>query len=85
MNTTILILIATMLVTVLSFYTVFKTKFTFNVYANIIILVLVSLFIGYHISNIPKNGEWYHYGLLMVLLYGVYNVFNRIKSNLVAK
>ena len=32
MNTTILILIATMLVTVLSFYTVFKTKFTFNVY-----------------------------------------------------
>ena len=82
MNTTILILIATMLVTVLSFYTVFKTKFTFNVYANIIILVLVSLFLGYHISNMSAQGAWYQYCLIGIFVCGIYNVLLRVKQQI---
>lgn len=85
MQSTMITLLITMCVTLLLYFFVYKQGFRFNVYANIIILVLVSLFLGYHISNLPSIGAWYQYSLIVMFMYGIYNVLMRIKHQLEIK
>ena len=64
------------------YFFIYKQGFRFNVYANIIILVLVSLFLGYHISNMSAQGAWYQYCLIGIFVYGIYNVLMRVKQQI---
>lgn len=85
MQSTLITLLSTMFATLMLYFFIYKQGFRFNVYANIIILVLVSLFLGYHISNMPSIAAWYQYSLIVMFMYGIYNVLMRIKHQLEMK
>ncbi|MGB4931323.1 MAG: hypothetical protein WBP43_15200 [Chitinophagales bacterium] len=82
MQSTLITLLITMFATLMLYFFIYKQGFRFNVYANIIILVLVSLFLGYHISNMSAQGAWYQYCLIGIFVYGIYNVLMRVKQQI---
>ena len=82
MQSTLITLLCTMFATLMLYFFIYKQGVRFNVYANIIILVLVSLFLGYHISNMSAQGAWYQYCLIGIFVYGIYNVLIRVKQQI---
>jgi hypothetical protein len=82
MQSTLITLLCTMFATLMLYFFIYKQGVRFNVYANIIILVLVSLFLGYHISNMSAQGAWYQYCLIGIFVYGIYNVLMRVKQQI---
>jgi hypothetical protein len=78
MSTTIEMLIVIISIACILSFAIFGDRILKNIYFNIIILMLVSGFIGYELSTIEHKMQWYSIALIGVMGYGMMNVMGRI-------
>ncbi|HNE47337.1 MAG TPA: hypothetical protein PLM27_14280 [Chitinophagales bacterium] len=78
MSTTLETLIAFLSIAVILFFIFFGDNIKKNIYFNIVILMIVSCFIGYQFSNLHEQSQWYSIALIGVMGMGLINVLGRI-------